>query len=119
MQTLERFAELSVARGCGFAAVGIGTIMLAFAEQIPMALYAGGLLTLGTSLILILKAQWASRRPYKRTELWIMLHPVERPDAAVAQQIIGTILRETYQRFAFYTAGMSILMLSVSFVMRH
>ena len=50
--------------------------------------------------ILRLKALRAPQRPYKRTEVWLLLEP--RPDwpAEVAQQLIGGALQRTPERFA-------------------
>lgn len=118
METLRYFAELSISRGCGFAAIGIGTTMLAFAERMVLSLEAGGLLTLMTCLVLFLRSQRARHQPYKRTEVWIMLRPAERPDPAVAQQLIGTVLHETYLKYALNTALISAALLAMSFLMR-
>ncbi|MFM9938045.1 MAG: hypothetical protein ACKVP7_00950 [Hyphomicrobiaceae bacterium] len=102
LERIERVAHLSVARACGFAAVAIGTMIVGFSGDMQLALKAGGFLTLLVCLVLLLKAQLVRTQPYKRTEVWLMLRPEERPQAAIAQQIIATVLRETYLQFALH-----------------
>ena len=43
-----------------------------------------------------------------------MLEPMERPQAAFAQQVISTALREAYLRFALHAAWLSLAMFSCS-----
>ncbi len=111
LDQIETKARLSVARGCGFAALAILTFFVGLSGDMPTALKCAGLLSLLTCAVLILKAQLARARPYKHTELWIMLKPSERPQPAIAQQVIGTVLRETFLYFALHSAIFSALML--------
>lgn len=112
--SIERLAEISVARGCGFALLGIVTTMTGFSAEPAQALKAGGILTLMTCAVLLLKAFNALRRPYKSTEVWIMLPKTERPKAEVAQQLIGCALRGVYMVFAKRAALLSIVLLSLA-----
>jgi hypothetical protein len=104
MHRLEELAWVSVARGCGFAALAIFTFMVGLSGNMPMAFKAGGILTLITSLILLVKGLHAPQRFYKHTEVWLMLEPSDRPHAAIAQTLIGQALRRTYLTFALHTA---------------
>ena len=120
---IEAAAERSVARACGFAALGVFCFMVGLSsEALVMALQAGGLLTLMACLVLVFKAWGAQSQPYNRTEVWGMLAPHERPDATVAQRVIGTVLREVYLRFAMHAAllatGFLILAALLSFTSR-
>jgi hypothetical protein len=112
LQRIEHAAHVSVARACGFAALAILTFMVGLSGNLSASLKAGGILSLVTSVILLLKAWHASRRPYKHTELWLMLAPQDRPNSAIAQQIIGTVLRETFLYFALHAAVFAVLLLS-------
>lgn len=105
-----------MARACGFAALGILTFMVGLSSNMAASLKAGGILSLATSVVLLLKAWHASRRPYKHTELWLMLTPQDRPHSAIAQQIIGTVLRETFLYFALHTAFAAALLLGGALV---
>ncbi len=118
IQKLEALAELSVARGCGFASLGIFTFMIGYVTEPATAFKVGGLLTLLACAVLLLKARGAGTRHYKSTELWVMLAKDERPDAAIAQQIIGSILREVYLRFAQQAAVLAVLLLATAALIR-
>jgi hypothetical protein len=107
MQKVEELALISVGRGVGFAALGIGMLMLGLSADLLSCLQAGGILTLLTSLILLMKGFRAPQKDYKRTEVWIMLSPAERPSATVAQGMIGEVLKRTYLTFAFHAALIS------------
>lgn len=104
MHRVQQLAWLSVARGCGFAALAIFTFMIGLSGDMPAAFKAGGILTLIASLVLLVKGWQAPARPYKRTEVWVMLQPDERPHAALAQTLIGETLRRTYMMFALHSA---------------
>lgn len=115
LKRIEAAAEQSVARGCGFAGLGAGCCMLGLSgEAITLALQAGGILTLLTCAVLILKALTAQKRPYKYTEVWIMLKPAERPHVSVAQHMIGDALRAVYLRYAMHTALLATGFLALS-----
>lgn len=116
LQKIEARAELSVARGCGFAGLGMLTLMVGLSGDPAAALKAGGISALFACTVLLAKARNASRRPYKTTELWIMLKPDERPKSEIAQQVIGNVLREVYFRFAQHAAALSALMLAMAVI---
>ena len=111
-------AELSVARGCGFAGIAIATMMIGTIAEPVQSLVIGGVLTLLACFVLMLKANLAPRTPYKRTEVWLLLDKAERPQAPVAQQIIGGTLQEVYLRFALRAAHLASAFLLASIVMR-
>lgn len=118
LQTIEDLAAFSVARGCGFAALGIFTFMVGMMSEPRLALATGGILTLITALVLFARAAHALQRPFKRTELWILLKPAERPRPDIAQQIIGNALRDAYLRFAMQSAWLSVALLNASLIVR-
>jgi hypothetical protein len=114
LQSIEEQAEVCVARGCGFALLGILTFMLGLSWDMSLACRVGGLLTLTATAILLLKALRAFRRPVQRTELWMTLGPELRPSAAVAQRLLGQILHTCYLRFATHVAALSVALLALS-----
>lgn len=101
MDRVERFAEISVARGCAFAGLAIVTMMVGFLATPVTALKFGGIAGLLVAAVLLLKASRAHVKPYYNTELWLMLNPGERPVREIAQQVIGGALKEAYLRFAW------------------
>jgi hypothetical protein len=122
MHRLQQMAWVSIARACGFAGLGIATLMFGLSGNLPMSFRAGGILTLITSLVLLIRGLQAPNRPYKRTEVWLMLQPEDRPQAALAQTLIGETLKHTYLTFAFHSAliagAMLFLSLLLAFVSR-
>lgn len=108
---IEYLATVSVARACGFAALGILTFFIGMSGDLVIAFKSAGYLALLACAVLLLKAGFAPRQHYRRTELWLMLKPGERPDEAVAQAVISTVLREAYIQFAGQAAFLAALFL--------
>lgn len=117
MTRIEDLAELSVGRGCGFAAIGIATFMVGMSAQLALAFKAGGIALLIMCFVLVLKAWRAETSPYKRTEVWVMLRKDDRPQPAVAQKLIGAALRRVYLRYALRTGAMAAALLVCSLVL--
>lgn len=115
---LNSLARLSVARGCGFGMVAIITMMVGLSEQMPQSLQAGGYAMLLMCMVLLLKAFLADQRPYKRTELWLLLAKEERPREQVAQKVVATVLRQAYLLFAKRAALAAIALLVGSQLLR-
>lgn len=113
MNKIEQLAYASIARGCGFVLLAIGTFMLGLSGDFAIALRAGGYLCLVMCLVLLLMAWRASLKPYNRTELWLLLEPGERPKPTVAQTVISTARREACLTFAlrsaWLTAGLLVM----------
>jgi hypothetical protein len=115
---IEAKAELSVGRACAFGGIAIGTFMIGSITEPADAMRTGGVMTLLTCFILLLKANLALAKPYKRTELWLLLLPAERPLPEVAQVVIGRTLRTVFLRFALYAAALSLGLLCASLLFR-
>lgn len=117
LDRIEKVARLSVSRACGFAGLGILVFVFGLSGNLPLALKAAGTLAFIACFVLLLKAHKAPRQHYKQTELWIMLRPEERPQGAIAQQIIGTVMRETYLYFALHAGLLAAGLFAVSVVL--
>ena len=119
LDTIEKIAEFSVARACGFGMLAILVTVVGLSGEPAMALKTGAVLSLLTSMILLLKAALAEGKPYRATEVWLLLKPHERPHEAVAQRIIALALREAFLRFALYfatgAAAMLVTLLLITF----
>lgn len=116
MENLNRIramAQLSVGRACLFGLLAIATTMFGLAALPELALRAGAILFLMTAAILALKARSALRRSYKTTELWVLLEKRHDLPEPRAQALIGTVLSETYWRFA-RIAGLAGLVLWIA-----
>lgn len=105
LETVEKLAEFSVARACGFAMLAILVMVVGLSSEPLIALQAAAILSLLTSMVLLLKAGLAEAKHYRSTELWLLLKPHERPHEAIAQRIITLALREAFLRFALYFAS--------------
>jgi hypothetical protein len=116
---IERKAEISVARGCGFAALATGLLFIGtMPAGLPLAFTVAGVAALSTCGVLLLQALFAARRPYQHTELWAMLEPDERPEPVVAQLIIANVLRQTFLRFAQQAALVAAVMFGCAVIGR-
>jgi hypothetical protein len=101
---LAHLANLSVARGSAFGLLAIFCLMIGLAGYPLIALKTGAVCLMAGAAVLMLKAELSPRRPYQRTELWVLLNPHERPPAPIAQKVIGSTLRITFNRYALYYA---------------
>lgn len=111
MQKIDQTAHACVARACGFAMLAIATFMIGLSAEFALALRAGGYSCLLMCFILMAMGWRASSKPYKRTELWLMLEPGERPQPAVAQAVISTARREAFMDFALRSAWLAAALL--------
>ena len=65
---------------------------------------------------LLLMAQRAPSKPFRRTEVWLMLDEAERPPEPLAQRLLSGVRRAVFLRFAAYHAVAAVLLLAGSFV---
>lgn len=109
---------MSVKRGVGFAVLAVVVVMAGLSAYPVMALRSGATLTLLMWAVLKLKALQAPRRPYKRTEVWILLEPRPALPPLRAQEIIGGALQECFERHAGYAFKGAVTLWLLSFALR-
>jgi hypothetical protein len=97
VQEIEALAILSVRRACGFAALGIATLMFGFIGTPATAFGSGAVCCLLAALILYWKGEHATRTDHRRTELWMMLAKSHRPPHDVAIVVVPRILQQVYR----------------------
>lgn len=114
MDAIENAAYIVIGRACGFAGFAVLMLMAGLSFDPVFAARVGGVLSFGVAGILALYALRAPTRPYKRTELWMMLTKDARPPAETAQRVIGEVLRVTYSRFARQAAALGAILAAVS-----
>ena len=102
---------------CGFAGVAVLCVMLGLSFEPALATRAGGIMGLGIASILSGYGFFATTRPYRRTETWLILPREQRPPAEIAQQVIGSKLRDAYLWFAHKSALVSAVLLATSLVL--
>lgn len=100
MDEIRRAATVSVARGCAFAGLAIGTLAVALSYDPYLAARSAALLTTMGAAILVHRALRAPHADHRATEVWAMIDKAERPHEAYAQRVIGGVLKETYAAFA-------------------
>jgi hypothetical protein len=105
MDPIRRAAHTSVARGMGFTALAVFTMTIGLSFDPLLAARTGGVLSLITTVVLMLKARYAHRVDHRSTEAWLILEEDERPPADHAQRLTATALVEAYTLFARYSAG--------------
>jgi hypothetical protein len=116
MDHLRDLADLSIRRGCGFAAIGIVSVMTGLAGDAVLAAKGGALLVTLTAVVLLYKGLKAPARNYRRTELWIMLdRKLHGVPESRAQHLIGRILRERYMWHAQASAAVAFTLWLVAF----
>ena len=112
---LSQAADLSIRRGIGFAYIAIGTAMAGMAFDGYLTVKTGAILSTLVVAVLGTKALRAPRRPYKRTELWIVVDKDHRVPEDRAQDVIGHVLRERYLWHAQLIAGVAVALWLVGF----
>ena len=100
MDRIEQAADLSVRRAVGFGALAILLTMAGLSAEPVLALRTGAALTLVMWAVLMVKAYRAPHKPYKRTELWLMLEPPPSLPAERAQRLVAEVLAATFRRYA-------------------
>jgi hypothetical protein len=100
-------ARHSIGRGFLFALLAILTSVAGMIGWPVSALRLGALLSMLMAAILVLRATWAPRRPYRRTETWVLLQRRHGLNESLAQDAISRILAETYWRFADLSAALA------------
>ena len=108
IEHVRRAAFESVARACAFAALAVFTFVIGLSFDFGLAMRTGGVLSLLMLAVLLLKAHGAGTCDHRRTETWTLIDKANRPPAETAQWVVGTVLRQTYLRFARLTAATSV-----------
>ncbi|TCT02222.1 hypothetical protein [Aquabacter spiritensis] len=117
MEDINRLAQVTVARACAFAFLGIACVMVGLSFDPRASFEAGGVLTLVLTFVLILKANGASRTNHRRTELWSYLPERARPAEPQAKVMVSLALREAYFTFARLSAALASGLLALSLLL--
>jgi hypothetical protein len=114
MEAIERVAHVSVGRACGFGGLAILCFMVGLSYEPHLSAKVGGMFSLIMTGILVFKALAAESTPYKRTETWLMLEEHERPSPAVAQAVIGGVLRDVFFWYARHSAFVAVALFVIA-----
>ncbi|UUX49525.1 hypothetical protein NUH88_19260 [Nisaea acidiphila] len=117
MEAIENAAIISVGRATGFAALAIVCIVMSLSYEPVIAARAGCILCLIVAAILFHYSLKAPSRPYRQTELWIILAKEDRPPKSIAQQLIGSVLHRTYRKFAEYSVLSALIFMILAVIL--
>lgn len=118
MRALDRIracADASIRRALGFATLGVWTAMVGMSADLFLAMKAGAVLITGAWAVLLIMAWRAPRRPYKRTEVWLLLDRRHGLPEEQAQKIIGGVLKDRFVWHASATAAVACFMWVAAF----
>lgn len=118
MERILYYADLSVRRACGFAALAIFTTMVGVSAMPMLAAKIGAVMSAAVALVLLLKAINAPRKPYRRTELWILLDRRHDLPETHAQRVLMGALRDTYLRYGRIAGWTAVILWAASVLLR-
>ena len=110
MDRIFYYADLSIRRACGFGFIAIATAVVGLYWDAALMVKCAAI---GVSLmvaVLLYKALEAPKRPYKRTELWLLLNKTHDFPESRVQDVLGGVLRDRYLWHATVT-GVAALVL--------
>lgn len=100
MDRIEYLADMIVRRGCAFALLAIGMVMLGLSYDLLLCLKSGAVLQALHGSVLGLFAYNAPRWNHRSTELWVLLNKgADLPPNYPPEQLLE-VLRKTYLRYA-------------------
>ena len=100
MDRIEYLADISIRRGCGFALLAIGTVMLGLSHDLLLCLKSGAILQALHGSVLGLFAYNAPRWNHRSTELWALLNKGADLPPNYPPELLLEVLRKTYLRYA-------------------
>jgi len=109
-------AHLSVGRAFLFAVLGIAAVTCGLMGWPVMAFKTGALLSSLLLVGMVIKAHEIERRPYRRTEVWVLLGKPARVPAERIQAAIRGAIRDACWRFADYAAVMALVLWAAAFL---
>jgi hypothetical protein len=113
MDRIEYLADFAVKRGCAFALLAIGTVMLGLSYDLMLCFKSGAILQALHGSVLGIFAYNAPRWNHRSTELWTLLNKGADLPPGYPPELLLEVLRKTYIRYAEYS-GIVALLLSVA-----
>jgi hypothetical protein len=113
MDRIEYLADFAVKRGCAFALLAIGTVMLGLSYDLMLCFKSGAILQALHGSVLGIFAYKAPSWNHRSTELWTLLNKGADLPPGYPPELLLEVLRKTYTRYAEYS-GIIALLLSVA-----
>jgi hypothetical protein len=108
MDRIEYLADMTVRRGCAFALLAIGTVMLGLSYDLVLSLKSGAILEALHGSVLAVIGYNAPRRNHRSTELWVLLNKGADLPANYPPELLLEVLRKTYIRYAEFAAVVAL-----------
>ena len=105
MNPVERLAFVVVARACGFAGLGIVTMMVGLSYDPVLCARSGAILATILFVVLRWRAMRADRIDPRHCEVWVMLDAADRPPREVAPRLI----RSAYRRALLHYSDLTLV----------
>ncbi len=117
MERIRVCADKSIRRWFGYGLLATAILMIGMATDVHLAIRDGALMLMLIWTFLCFKALRAPTTDYRKTETWQLLD--RKLDDSVppnrAQDAVGRTLRDRYLWHADVSAGLAIILWSVSF----
>lgn len=111
MDRIEYLADLTVKRGCAFALLAIGTVMLGLSYDLMLCFKSGAILLALHGSVLGIFAYNAPRWNHRATELWTLLNRGADLPPGYPPELLLEVLRKTYTRYAEYSGIVALLLI--------
>lgn len=108
MDRIEYLADQIARRGCGFALLAIGTVMLGLSYDLVLCLKSGAILEALHGSVLAIIAYNAPHQNHRSTELWVRLNKGADLPANYPPEQLLEVLRKTYTRYAELAAVVAL-----------
>ncbi len=118
MNRIQYFAGVSVRRACGFGVLAIITMVSGFVPIPLLAVKLAATLTTLMGVILALKAMHALKKPYRRTELWVLLEKNHGLPEAYAQRMLMGTLQGLYIGYAEIAGWIALALWGIAFTLQ-
>jgi hypothetical protein len=114
---IRQYADTSVRRGCGFAAIAIFSAMVGASAEPDICFRLGAGFAALTAVVLYWRGRSAPTRNFRRTEVWLMIEDAPALPRDRLQRMIGGALAESYLSHAWIAAWITLMMCAIAVVM--
>ncbi|MFM8801591.1 MAG: hypothetical protein ACKOEE_13725 [Tagaea sp.] len=118
LERIKRAAFTSIGRAFLFFLLAVGTVMAGLITWPFLAFKSGAILITMLAAILTLRVGLADRHDFRRTETWILMDKRHGLPAHRAQGVFANILKDTYRRFAIFSAALACACWVLAFAFR-
>ena len=118
MSPVQHHAFVVVGRACGFAGLGIMTMMVGLSYDPLLCARSGAILASMMYVVLRYRAMRAYRIDPRRSEVWMLLDAAERPPGELAPRLIRDAYRRALLRYAGFTLAAASGLWAVAVALR-